>query len=49
MKTLTVDKDWQARIIGKTLILPKHEDIIPSSLILTREKWDSLVLSRADF
>ena len=40
---------WQARIIGKTLTLPKHEDIILNSMIETREKLDSLDLSRADF
>ena len=29
--------------------LPKHADIILNSMTQTREKWDSLVLSRADF
>ena len=29
METLSVDLDWQVRIIGKTLTLPKNEDIKP--------------------
>ena len=37
------------RIIGKTLTLHKHEDIMLNSMNQTREKWDSLILSRADF
>ena len=37
------------RVIGKTLTLLKHEDMILSYMTQTREKWDSLVLSRADF
>ena len=49
MQTLNVDSDWQARIIGKTLTLPKHKDIILSSMTQTTKKWDSLVLNRADF
>ena len=32
MQTLKVDQDWQARIIGKTLTLPKHEDIANAKL-----------------
>ena len=49
MQTLNVHYDWQARIIEKTLTLFEHEDIILNSMTQTREKWDSLVLSRADF
>ena len=37
------------RVIRKTLTLLKHEDMILSCMTQTREKWDSLVLSRADF
>ena len=36
-------------VIGKTSTLPKHGGIILNSMIQTREKWDPLVLSRADF
>ena len=47
-------KSWtstrlEGRIIGKTLTLPKHEDIIINSMTQTREKWNSLALSRTDF
>ena len=33
----------------KTSTLPKHEDIIQNSMSQTREKWESIVLSRDDF
>ena len=46
MQTLNVDEDWRVRIIGKTLPLPRHKDIILNSMTQTKEKWDSL--SRAD-
>ena len=49
MQTLNVDYDLQTRIIGKSLTVPKHKDIILSSMTQTTEKLDSLVLSRADF
>ena len=39
----------EGRIIGNTLNLPKHEDVILNSMTQTREKLDSFVLSRADF
>ena len=39
----------EGRIIGKFLALPKHEDIILNSMTRTRKKWNSMVLSRADF
>ena len=39
----------EGRIIGKFLTLPKHEDIILNSMTQTREKWNFLVLTRANF
>ena len=48
-QTLNVVYDCHVGVIGKTSTLPKHGDIILNSMIQTREKWDSLVLSRADF
>ena len=45
----TLNDVIKIRIIGKTLPLPRHGDIILNSMTQTREKWDSLVLSRADF
>ena len=36
-------------IIQKTLTLPKHKDIILSSMTQKTEKWDSLVMSKAEF
>ena len=42
---LNVDYDWQAKIIGKTLTLLKHEDMIINSMTPTTEKCNSLVLS----
>ena len=49
MQTLNVNYSWQARIIRTTFALLKHKDIILSSMTQTTEKWDSLLLSRADF
>ena len=34
--------------MGKTLASSRHEDITLNSMTQTREKWDSLALSRAD-
>ena len=34
--------------MGKTLTSSRHEDITLNSMTQTREKWDSLALSRAD-
>ena len=43
-------KRWiSTKIIGKALTLPKQEDITLNSMTQTREKWDSLVLSKGDF
>ena len=43
-------KHWTlTAVIEKTLTLPKHEDIMLHSMTQTREKWQSIVLSRADF
>ena len=47
MQTLSVDLDWHAKLIGKTLNLPKNEDIKLHDP--TREIWNSLVLSRDGF
>ena len=49
MQTLNVDQDYYVRVIGKTLALPEHGDIILNTLSQKIEKWDSLVLSSADF
>ena len=46
---MNVDWDWQARITGKTLTLPKHEDVKLNSITQTIEKRISLVFNRAHF
>ena len=38
MQIFNAEYDWQARIIGKTLTLPIHEDIILNSMTQTRKK-----------
>ena len=47
MKTL--NQVCQVKVITKTLPLPKHEDIILTSMTQIREKWDSRVLSWTAF
>ena len=49
MQTLKVDLDWQTRVIRVTLTLTKYEDKILNSMNQTKEKWDFLVSSKADF
>ena len=49
METLKVDYDCQVRVIGETSSLRKHGDVILNSMSQTKEKWDPLVLIRADF
>ena len=49
METLKVDYDCQVRVIGETSPLRKHGDVILNSMNQTKEKWDPLVLIRADF
>ena len=49
MQTLNVDKDYQVRVIEKTLTLFEQEDIMLHSITQTAETWDPLVLSRGDF
>ena len=49
MQTLKVDYDCQVRVIGETSPLRKHGDVILNSMSQTKEKWDPLVLIRADF
>ena len=46
MQTLSADYDYQ---VAKTLTPIKQEDVTLNSKTQTREKWDSLVLSRGDF
>ena len=46
MQTLSADYDYQ---VAKTLTPLKQEDVTLNSKTQTREKWDSLVLSRGDF
>ena len=38
METLNVDEDCLVRVLGKTLPLPKHEDITLNSITQTGEK-----------
>ena len=42
MQTLKVNQDFQVRITGKTLTLPKHEKIILNS------RLDFFALSKSD-
>ena len=49
MQTLNVHQDYQVGVIGRISTLPKHGDIILNSTSQSKEKWVSLVLSRADF
>ena len=48
MKMLEINQDCQVRHIRKSFTLLKHEDIL-NSMTQTREKWDTLALSRAEF
>ena len=47
-KLWTSTGDCHVWIIEKTSTLLKHEDIILNSMSQTKEKWDSLVLGRAN-
>ena len=49
MQTLNVNQDYQVRVIGKTSTLPEHGDTVLNTMGQKREKWDSLVLGRANF
>ena len=49
MQKLSVDEDYQVRVIRKNLTLLKQEDIILNSMTQRIEKWDSLDFSRSDF
>ena len=47
MQILNVTENFQVTLV-KTLTLLKHEDVIINTMTQTREKQDSLVLSRPD-
>ena len=39
MQTLNVNEDCLVRVNGKTLTLPKHEDIILNTMTQLEETW----------
>ena len=40
-KKLKKKNQKKQRVAGKTLTLPKHEDIVLNSITKTRKRWDS--------